>query len=91
DTLAGAIEVAGSLPGRLGAELVETARNAFTQGLHVAATISVVGSILLAVLVLTLLRNARAGGETEEEPLAAAVDEKCVPVRRFVEPAPVEC
>ncbi len=91
DTLGGAIKAAGSLPGRLGTELVETARNAFTQGLHVAATISVIGSILLAVLVLTLLRTAKPGVEGEEEPVTAAVDEKCVPVRRFVESAPAEC
>ena len=91
DTLGGAIEAAGTLPGRIGSDLVTAARDAFTQGLHVAATISVIGSLVLAALVLTFLRHARTGGEVEAEPAAVAVDEKCVPVRRFVEPAPAEC
>ncbi|MFY9586979.1 MAG: MFS transporter [Actinomycetota bacterium] len=90
DTLGGAIEAAGTLPGRVGSELVTAARDAFTQGLHVAATISVIGSIVLATLVLAFLRHTRAGGEIEVEE-SVVVDEKCVPVRRFVEPASAEC
>ena len=90
DTLGGAVEAAGTLPGTLGSDLINAARDAFTQGLHVAATISVVGSILLALLVLTLLRTAKAGGEDVGEQAPVEVDEKCVPVRRFVEPAPAE-
>ena len=41
DTLAEAISVAGELPEGVGASLVEVARGAFTDGLHVAAIISV--------------------------------------------------
>jgi hypothetical protein len=57
DTLAEATKVASDLPAGVGLALVEVARGAFPQGLHVTAVISVVGSIALAVLVLTLLRH----------------------------------
>jgi MFS transporter, DHA2 family, multidrug resistance protein len=65
DTLGGAIEVAGQVPGQLGAALIDAAREAFTAGLHVAATISAIGSIGIAVLVMTLLRHVRTGSEAE--------------------------
>jgi MFS transporter, DHA2 family, multidrug resistance protein len=63
DTLGGAIEVAGQLPGQLGPAVIDVARDAFTQGMHVASAISAVGSIGLAVLVMTLLRRVRTGSE----------------------------
>jgi MFS transporter, DHA2 family, multidrug resistance protein len=68
DTLGGAVEVAGQYPGQIGATLIDAAREAFTQGLHVAAGISAVGSIGLALLVVTLLRGARTGSESEAQP-----------------------
>jgi MFS transporter, DHA2 family, multidrug resistance protein len=67
DTLGGAIEVAGQLPGRVGPALIETAREAFTQGVHLAAWVSVIGSIALAILVMTLLRGVEAGHEDEDQ------------------------
>jgi DHA2 family multidrug resistance protein-like MFS transporter len=66
DTLGGAIEVAGQLPGQLGPALIDAAREAFTQGLHLAAAISAVGSIGLAILVLTLLRRVRTPSESDD-------------------------
>jgi DHA2 family multidrug resistance protein-like MFS transporter len=66
DTLGGAIEVAGQLPGQLGPGLIDAARDAFTQGLHLTAAISAIGSIGLAILVMTLLRRVRAGSESSE-------------------------
>jgi hypothetical protein len=57
DTLAEAVTVARDLPGDVGAALVEVARGAFTQGLHVTALISLIGTIVLAVFVLILLRD----------------------------------
>ena len=65
DTLAEATKVAGDLPAGVGRALLEVARGAFTQGLHVTAVISVVGSIALAVLVLTLLRHVPTPSEAE--------------------------
>jgi MFS transporter, DHA2 family, multidrug resistance protein len=77
DTLGGAIEVAGRLPGQLGPELIDAAREAFTRGLHLAAAISAVGTIGLAVLVVTLLRRVRTGSESHEQP---DLDPDAVPV-----------
>jgi hypothetical protein len=48
--------------------LAVIAREAFTKGLHLAAAISTVGSVGLAILVVTLLRRARIGGESHDRP-----------------------
>jgi DHA2 family multidrug resistance protein-like MFS transporter len=81
DTLGGAVEVAGRLPDRLGAGLLDAAREAFTQGVHLSAAISVVGALGLAVFVAVLLRRKGVGAEPvddaadaepEPEPIAAA-------------------
>ncbi|MGH2529969.1 MAG: MFS transporter [Actinomycetota bacterium] len=68
DTLGGAVEVAGQLPGRLGPELIDAAREAFIQGLHLTAAISVAGTIGLAIFVAVLLRHVRAGSQAEPQP-----------------------
>jgi MFS transporter, DHA2 family, multidrug resistance protein len=65
DTLGGAIEVAGRLPGRLGPELIDAAREAFIQGFHLGAAISAVGAIGLAIFVAVVLRRVRGGSEPE--------------------------
>jgi DHA2 family multidrug resistance protein-like MFS transporter len=57
DTLAGAVTVAGELPGDAGVALIDVARGAFTDGLHFVALISLVGAIALAGFVLILLRS----------------------------------
>lgn len=67
DTLGGAVEVAGQLPARLGAPLLETARDAFAHGMHLTAVISSVGTLVLAILVATLLRRAQLGAEPESD------------------------
>jgi len=61
DTLGGALVVAGQLPEGAGAALIEGARGAFTQGLHLTAAIGAVLSVGLAVMVVALLRGVRAG------------------------------
>jgi DHA2 family multidrug resistance protein-like MFS transporter len=68
DTLGGAIQVAEQLPGSLGPALIDPARGAFIQGLDVAAAISAVATLGLAILVMTLLRGVRTGSEPEEPP-----------------------
>jgi MFS transporter, DHA2 family, multidrug resistance protein len=55
DTLGGAVAVAGQLPDRLGAALLEAARAAFTQGLQLAAAVSAAATLAFAVLVVVLL------------------------------------
>ncbi|MEU6222010.1 MFS transporter [Streptomyces sp. NPDC047022] len=65
ETLGGAIAVAQKLPGRTGAELLEVAREAFTDGMQAAA---VTGAVLLlgaAVLAAVSLRGIRVR-ETQE-------------------------
>jgi DHA2 family multidrug resistance protein-like MFS transporter len=79
DTLAGAVEAAQTLPGPLGSQLVDAARDAFTQGLHVAAAISTAAAIALAIMVFTLLRTAKVAEVTDEEGEPAPVDIACMP------------
>jgi DHA2 family multidrug resistance protein-like MFS transporter len=63
DTLGGATEVAEQLPDQLGAALLDTAREAFTQGLQVTAVTGAVVMAGLAVLTAVLLRDVRTGSE----------------------------
>ena len=69
DTLGGALAAAQQLPQDLAAGLVEAARHAFAQGLHLTAGVGAVIALGMAVLVATMLRDARTGSEPEEEPL----------------------
>jgi MFS transporter, DHA2 family, multidrug resistance protein len=66
DTLGGAIQVAAQLPADAASALIAAARSAFTQGLQVAAVISTLGSVALAVLVITALRSIRVEGELQD-------------------------
>lgn len=66
DTLGGAVAAAGQLDGQLGAELLEAARQAFTQGLRLTAGISVIVAIGVAVLGAVLLRNVPARSEDQD-------------------------
>ncbi|MGH9197926.1 MAG: MFS transporter, partial [Acidimicrobiia bacterium] len=59
DTLGGALTVAVQLPDRLGAPLLDAAREAFTEGVQLAAAISAGVAIIVAVLVVTLIRPAQ--------------------------------
>jgi DHA2 family multidrug resistance protein-like MFS transporter len=68
DTLGGAVEIAGQLPDLLGSALLDAAREAFIQGVHLSAAISAIGSIGLAVLALTLLRRLPTGSVSHALP-----------------------
>jgi MFS transporter, DHA2 family, multidrug resistance protein len=68
DTLGGAVAVAGQLPERLGAALLEVAQEAFTQGLHLAAAVSAAASLAFAILVVVLLRGVRPSSQPDEQP-----------------------
>jgi MFS transporter, DHA2 family, multidrug resistance protein len=68
DTLGGALSAAQHLPDQVGGALVEAARTAFTQGLEMTATIGAVVALGIAILAATLLRDVRAGSESEEQP-----------------------
>jgi DHA2 family multidrug resistance protein-like MFS transporter len=68
DTLGWAVAVAGQLPERVGAALLEVAREAFTQGLHLAAAVSAAASLAFAILVVVLLRGVRPSSQPDEQP-----------------------
>jgi MFS transporter, DHA2 family, multidrug resistance protein len=66
DTLGGAVEVADRLPQLLSADVLEPAREAFTQGLQVAATVSGVLLVAALVIVARLVRRGDEPGGSEE-------------------------
>jgi DHA2 family multidrug resistance protein-like MFS transporter len=65
DTLGGAVGVAGQLPGQLGTAVLEVAREAFVQGMQVAAGISAVMAIAVAVVAILVLRDMTTGAEPD--------------------------
>jgi MFS transporter, DHA2 family, multidrug resistance protein len=73
DTLAGAVEVADRLPRVLAADVLDPAREAFTQGLQIAATVSGALVVAAAVIVARLLRRADDSPEPESPAVAPAV------------------
>ncbi len=73
DTLGGAVEVARHLPDHLATPLIEAARGAFIEGVHLAAAISVVGAIGLAVFIAVLLRGV--GTDSEDQGRANAEED----------------
>jgi DHA2 family multidrug resistance protein-like MFS transporter len=68
DTLGGAVATGDQLPEPLAAELLDAARDAFTQGLHLAALSSAVIAAATAILVAVLLRHVQAGLASGREP-----------------------
>jgi DHA2 family multidrug resistance protein-like MFS transporter len=86
DTLGGALAAAQNLPGDLGDGLISAAQSAFTQGFHVTAMVGALIALAMAVLVSTMLRDARTGAdpidETPNEPERDAL---------LLEPACADC
>jgi len=68
DTLGGAVAVSDRLPDQAGTELLNAAREAFTQALQLTAITSAVLVAGTAVLVAVLLRQAGAGSEPRSQP-----------------------
>lgn len=66
DTLGGALAAAGQLPAAEATRLVEAARDAFTQGLQIAASIGGVVAVAIAILVATKLRHVRSSAHAED-------------------------
>jgi len=60
-TLGGALAAAAQLPDQLGAALLDTAREAFTQGLQLTAAASAATVMVTAILAAVALRRGRAG------------------------------
>jgi MFS transporter, DHA2 family, multidrug resistance protein len=75
DTLGSAVAVAGELPGRLGAVVLQTAREAFVEGMRISSGIAAVVAVGLAILALVMLRDrpaASAAEDADTDPAAAA-------------------
>jgi MFS transporter, DHA2 family, multidrug resistance protein len=68
DTLGGAVAAASQLPDRLGAALLDTAREAFTQGLHLTFAVSAALAVGIAILAAALLRGVRPGSQPQGQP-----------------------
>ncbi|MGH2636919.1 MAG: MFS transporter, partial [Actinomycetota bacterium] len=69
DTLGAAVGVAEQLPDRVGAALVESARDAFVQGMRLTSAIAAVVATAVAVFAVITLRHVGSGSDRE-----AAVD-----------------
>jgi MFS transporter, DHA2 family, multidrug resistance protein len=61
DTLGGAVEVVRRLPDSVGTTLLDTARDAFVEGVHVSAWIAATGALVLALFTLRALRGVGSG------------------------------
>ncbi|MGH3946868.1 MAG: MFS transporter [Pseudonocardiaceae bacterium] len=68
ETLGGAVAAANQLPGERGVELLNTAREAFTQGLQFNAGLSAVIVLGLAIMSATLLRRASTRSDPDGPP-----------------------
>jgi DHA2 family multidrug resistance protein-like MFS transporter len=64
DTLVGAITVSQNLPDSIAFELLDQARNAFIAGFNMVSAISLIASILVAILVFRMLHNLKPSKET---------------------------
>jgi MFS transporter, DHA2 family, multidrug resistance protein len=67
DTLGGALAASARLSEPLAADLIEVAREAFTRGLQIAATLSAAVAVGAAVLGLALLRHVRSEPESGQQ------------------------
>jgi MFS transporter, DHA2 family, multidrug resistance protein len=67
DTLGAAVDAGDELPGEIASRLVDTAQEAFTQALQVAAALSVVVAIAAAILALTFVRRVPTSTGVEQE------------------------
>jgi MFS transporter, DHA2 family, multidrug resistance protein len=66
DTLGGAVAASEELPAPVAAELLDAAREAFIQGMQIAAFSSAVVAALTAVLAAVLLRRVRGGSVSQD-------------------------
>jgi DHA2 family multidrug resistance protein-like MFS transporter len=68
DTLGGAVDAGDQLRDPLAAELLDAAREAFTQALQITAVTSAALVTVLAVVALIVLRRVPSGSALEEPP-----------------------
>jgi DHA2 family multidrug resistance protein-like MFS transporter len=73
DTLGAAVAVAEQLPDRLGAALVDAARTAFVDGMHLTTGIATALAVVLAAVAFAMLRDV---GTDDAEPTGEREDER---------------
>jgi len=86
NTLGGAVGVAGRLPASVGAALLDAAREAFTTGLQVTATISAAVAVAIAIVATVMLRRVPATAQTPAEEPPVTVAEPPAPTPTPAEP-----
>ncbi len=79
ETLAGAVQVATQLPGQVGLDLLDAARQSFVQGIQLNALIGVLGFVGLAILTGTMLRHIRPHAESQHEPETVVIEPHLTP------------
>ncbi|MDQ5825355.1 MAG: MFS transporter [Chloroflexota bacterium] len=82
ETLGGAVGVAQQLPDQMGVALLEVAREAFVQGLHIAAGISGVVAIVAAIIAVMVFRGVSGSAQHAGDQASEAADATIV---RFAE------
>src|SRR5947207_4859105 len=77
DTLGGAVKVAAMLPNSLGTAVLEVSRDAFVQAMHVAASISAVAAIAVALFALAALRQVPSSATDMAEQAKSKTETDC--------------
>ncbi len=79
DTLAGAVDAAADLPARLAGPLVDAARMAFTDGMHVAVAAGALVTLLMSFVAALALRDVRLDDSGSPEPSVSTSGSGCEP------------
>jgi DHA2 family multidrug resistance protein-like MFS transporter len=77
DTLAGAINATSELPYRLAGPLVDAARGAFTNGMHVAVAVGALVTLVMSLIAGFALRDVRLDGSATAEPEVSTSGSGC--------------
>ena len=89
DTLGGAVKIAALLPDSLGLTVLELARGAFVQAMQVAASISAVVAIVVAIFAVATLRRVSPSAEEAAEEAKPITETDCFGRTRGCVPAAV--
>jgi MFS transporter, DHA2 family, multidrug resistance protein len=79
DTLGGAVAAAGQLPESAATGFLDTAREAFTHGLQVTASVSGLVAAATAILITVILRRAGADAPSDAQPEASSLEDTGTP------------
>jgi DHA2 family multidrug resistance protein-like MFS transporter len=91
DTLGGAVGVAGQLPAQVGSAVLDVAREAFVQGMQVAAGISAVIAATVAVVAIAFLRSIRSGADGDSGGSPASSDDAAIDASHNQRPVLAGC